>query len=170
MRPVGKEVRAPRLQCDEHVLEDYRALFRRQCTKVAFRCRRALLFLIRRVVASATFPWVPLQRHGRGIRITMLSIEPKKATGMAGDIASSPSSSVLSMPCPQADAFMKLRLPFECKEAGELNRLVFETIYFGACEASMEWARDVAPYETFQGSPASEGKAPFLLWPSMNHR
>lgn len=37
-----------------------------------------------------------------------------------------------------ADAFIKMRLPFESDEAAKLNREIFETIYFGAVNASVE--------------------------------
>ncbi|MFA6058351.1 MAG: ribonucleoside-diphosphate reductase subunit alpha [Taibaiella sp.] len=63
-----------------------------------------------------------------------------------------------------ADAFMLLRLPFESEEAALLNRDIFETIYFGAMEASMELAKENGAYETFKGSPLSEGKFQFDLW------
>lgn len=63
-----------------------------------------------------------------------------------------------------ADAFMLLRLPFESEEAALLNRDIFETIYFGAMEASMELAKEHGAYETFKGSPLSEGKFQFDLW------
>ena len=41
---------------------------------------------------------------------------------------------------------------------------IFETIYFGACEASVELARDHGAYESFDGSPASKGQLQFDLW------
>lgn len=63
-----------------------------------------------------------------------------------------------------ADAFMLLRLPFESEEAAILNRDIFETIYYGAMEASMELAKENGAYETFKGSPLSEGKFQFDLW------
>jgi ribonucleoside-diphosphate reductase alpha chain len=63
-----------------------------------------------------------------------------------------------------ADAFMLLRLPFESEEAQILNRDIFETIYFGAMTASMELAKADGAYETFPGSPLSEGKFQFDLW------
>lgn len=37
-----------------------------------------------------------------------------------------------------ADAFIKMRLPFESEEAAQLNKDIFETIYFGAVNASVE--------------------------------
>jgi ribonucleotide reductase alpha subunit len=56
-----------------------------------------------------------------------------------------------------ADVFMKLRLPFESKEASELNTQIFETIYFGALSASCELSKEHGPYSSFAGSPASLG-------------
>merc|ERR1712003_146819 len=41
---------------------------------------------------------------------------------------------------------------------------IFETIYFAACDASCDLAELEGPYETFKGSPASEGKLQFDLW------
>jgi len=63
-----------------------------------------------------------------------------------------------------ADAFAKMRLPFESPEAMQLNKDIFQTMYFGACEASMECAKCEGPYETFTGSPASKGKLQFDMW------
>merc|ERR1712193_593413 len=63
-----------------------------------------------------------------------------------------------------ADAFMKLRLPFESDEARKLNTDIFETIYFAACEASCELAEKLGAYETYAGSPASKGQLQFDLW------
>ncbi|WP_158963103.1 ribonucleoside-diphosphate reductase subunit alpha [Myroides fluvii] len=63
-----------------------------------------------------------------------------------------------------ADAFMLLRLPFESEEAKQLNRAIFETIYFAALETSMELAQADGPYETFIGSPLAEGLFQFNLW------
>lgn len=39
-----------------------------------------------------------------------------------------------------ADAFLLLRYPFDSQPARELNKNIFECIYFAACEASMELA------------------------------
>jgi ribonucleoside-diphosphate reductase alpha subunit len=63
-----------------------------------------------------------------------------------------------------ADAFMVMRLPFECDGAKRLNEDIFETIYFAACEASCELAERDGAYETFPGSPASKGQLQFDLW------
>ncbi|CAE7225367.1 RNR1 [Symbiodinium natans] len=63
-----------------------------------------------------------------------------------------------------ADAFLMMKLPFESEEARVLNEDIFETIYFAACEASCELAELSGPYETFEGSPASQGRLQFDLW------
>jgi ribonucleotide reductase alpha subunit len=63
-----------------------------------------------------------------------------------------------------ADAFQLLKIPFESPEARQLNRDIFETIYFGACQASCELAQQHGPYETFAGSPASKGVLQFDMW------
>merc|ERR1712176_352182 len=63
-----------------------------------------------------------------------------------------------------ADAFLMMRLPFESEGAKILNRDIFETIYYAACEASCELAARDGPYETFATSPASQGKLQFDLW------
>jgi len=63
-----------------------------------------------------------------------------------------------------ADAFFELRLDFDSPEAKQLNRDIFETIYFGACTASNELAVTDGHYETFPGSPMSQGIFQFDMW------
>ncbi|EPY27802.1 ribonucleoside-diphosphate reductase subunit M1 [Strigomonas culicis] len=63
-----------------------------------------------------------------------------------------------------ADAFCLLRLSFTSPEAQRLNEDIFETIYYGAVESSVDLAAVEGPYETFQGSPASKGLLQFDLW------
>jgi len=63
-----------------------------------------------------------------------------------------------------ADVFALLGIPFESTEAKVLNRDIFETMYFAACSTSMELAREQGPYETYHGSPMSEGQFQFDLW------
>lgn len=63
-----------------------------------------------------------------------------------------------------ADVFFQMGLPFDSDGAKELNRQIFETIYHGAVEESMELAVTEGPYETFHGSPASKGELQFDLW------
>ena len=56
-----------------------------------------------------------------------------------------------------ADAFILLRHPFDSDEARELNKKIFETIYFAALTASCELAQEEGPYDSYEGSPASKG-------------
>jgi len=63
-----------------------------------------------------------------------------------------------------ADVFILLRMPFDSDEARGLNADIFETIYFGAMEASMELAKQNGAYETFKGSPVSKGIFQFDMW------
>ncbi|HSD14070.1 MAG TPA: ribonucleoside-diphosphate reductase subunit alpha [Flavobacterium sp.] len=63
-----------------------------------------------------------------------------------------------------ADAFILLRMPFTSDEAKQLNQEIFETIYFAACTASMEMAKEEGAYSTFKGSPISQGEFQYNLW------
>ncbi|AIM39118.1 ribonucleoside-diphosphate reductase [Sphingobacterium sp. ML3W] len=63
-----------------------------------------------------------------------------------------------------ADVFLLLRMSFESDEARQLNKDIFETIYYAAMESSMELAKEQGAYESFKGSPLSEGKFQFDLW------
>ena len=48
-----------------------------------------------------------------------------------------------------------MRLPFDSDGAREVNRCIFETIYYGALSASMEIAKRDGPYETYSVSPTA---------------
>ena len=63
-----------------------------------------------------------------------------------------------------ADTFAMTGLAFDDGTARTLNEYIFQTIYHGALEASIELAKEEGAYETFKGSPASEGKFQFDLW------
>ena len=63
-----------------------------------------------------------------------------------------------------ADAFILMRFPFESEEAKALNKEIFETIYYAAVTASKDLAIENGPYETWKGSPISEGTMQFDLW------
>lgn len=65
---------------------------------------------------------------------------------------------------------MKLKVSFESEKALEINEKIFETIYYGACEASMELAIKDGCYASFVGSPASQGKLQFDLWNYKPHK
>uniref|UniRef100_A0A0A9ZBX2 Ribonucleoside-diphosphate reductase large subunit n=1 Tax=Lygus hesperus TaxID=30085 RepID=A0A0A9ZBX2_LYGHE len=55
-------------------------------------------------------------------------------------------------------------MPFTSKEAKQLNEDIFETLYYAALEESIEMAIKEGPYDTFVGSPASEGILQFDMW------
>jgi ribonucleoside-diphosphate reductase alpha chain len=63
-----------------------------------------------------------------------------------------------------ADTFIKLRMPFTSDEAKQLNQDIFETIYYAAVTASCEQAKDDGAYETYEGSPISQGEFQHNLW------
>ena len=63
-----------------------------------------------------------------------------------------------------ADAFILMRLPFESEKARQLNKEIFETIYFAAMTASKDLAKTEGPYTSFAGSPTSRGEFQFDLW------
>jgi len=62
-----------------------------------------------------------------------------------------------------ADVFILCGLPFDCEESRTLNAHIFETMYHAALEASSELAETEGSYESFEGSPASQG----ILQPDM---
>ena len=62
-----------------------------------------------------------------------------------------------------ADVFILCGLPFDCEDSRTMNAHIFETIYHAALEASSELAEVDGSYETFEGSPASQG----ILQPDM---
>lgn len=63
-----------------------------------------------------------------------------------------------------ADVFILMRYAFDSPEARQLNRDIFETIYFAAVTESCNQAEKFGPYESFQGSPMSKGEFQFDLW------
>lgn len=63
-----------------------------------------------------------------------------------------------------ADVFIQLRLPFDSPQAIQLNKEIFETIYYAAVTASKDLAAVDGTYETYEGSPMSKGLMQFDLW------
>jgi ribonucleoside-diphosphate reductase alpha subunit len=63
-----------------------------------------------------------------------------------------------------ADLFFMLKLPFDSDEARDINKKIFEAMYFGAMVASYNLALEHGPYSSFRGSPLSEGYFQFNLW------
>ncbi|XP_043548502.1 ribonucleoside-diphosphate reductase large subunit [Chiloscyllium plagiosum] len=63
-----------------------------------------------------------------------------------------------------ADAFILMRYPFESEEAQKLNIQIFETIYYAALDASCDLAKELGPYESYQGCPVSKGILQYDMW------
>lgn len=73
-----------------------------------------------------------------------------------------------------ADVFAMMRLPWSSKEAADLNREIFENIYYAAVYESQEIAyetpgaayhyQSIGTYSTYKGSPASKEQLQFDLW------
>ena len=73
-----------------------------------------------------------------------------------------------------ADVFALMSIPWTSEQATQLNREIFENLYFAAVEASIEIAAEDlgaanhytpnGSYSSFKGSPASQGKLQFDLW------
>lgn len=63
-----------------------------------------------------------------------------------------------------ADTFVLMRLPYESEKARLLNQQIFETIYYGALEASCELSEKDGPYETYKDCPVSKGILQYDMW------
>lgn len=71
-----------------------------------------------------------------------------------------------------ADVFMMLDLPYSSAKARELNKDIFECMYYHALKASLELAKRDGKYSSFDSSPAAKGELQFDLWgvqPSENY-
>lgn len=63
-----------------------------------------------------------------------------------------------------ADVYCMLSLPFSSDEARELNKKIFETIYYGSVKMSISLAKKYGKYESYKGSHHETGKLQFNLW------
>ncbi|MFN7161270.1 MAG: ribonucleoside-diphosphate reductase subunit alpha [Candidatus Gracilibacteria bacterium] len=63
-----------------------------------------------------------------------------------------------------ADAFILMRYPFDSEHAKQLNKDISETMYYAALNASADLAKIEGTYETYEGSPASQGILQYDLW------
>lgn len=63
-----------------------------------------------------------------------------------------------------ADTFILMRFPFDSPEAKQLNKDIFETIYYAAMTSSKDLAKKHGKYETYEGSPVSQGIFQFDMW------
>jgi ribonucleoside-diphosphate reductase alpha chain len=63
-----------------------------------------------------------------------------------------------------ADVFFKFKIPFTSAYAKNINKKIFETIYYGALESSCELAQINGPYKNYSTSMIANGKLQFDLW------
>lgn len=63
-----------------------------------------------------------------------------------------------------ADVFAMLKLAWDDTAAEEVNQLIFEHMYYAAVDESTTLATVQGAYETFAGSPASQGRLQPDLW------
>lgn len=63
-----------------------------------------------------------------------------------------------------ADCLIKMRVSYEDEAAERINAEIFETLYNAAMTESCELAKTEGHYESFKGSPLSEGLFQFDLW------
>jgi ribonucleoside-diphosphate reductase alpha chain len=63
-----------------------------------------------------------------------------------------------------ADTFIMLRMAFDSEEAKQLNSEIFETIYHAALVASKDLAKEEGHYQTYPGSPVSQGILQYDMW------
>ena len=63
-----------------------------------------------------------------------------------------------------SDVFQMMGMAYDSPEAQELDRDIFEAIYYGSIKKSIELAQRDGPYNSFPNSPASKGVFQFNLW------
>lgn len=63
-----------------------------------------------------------------------------------------------------ADLLAMMKIPFEDSRAIEISSKIMETIYHGCIEMSNELAKQYGPYDSYHGSPISQGLFQFDLW------
>ena len=63
-----------------------------------------------------------------------------------------------------SDIFALLKLPWGSKGSLQLNKEIFETMYYAALNTSCELSKINGPYETFKDSPISKGIFQFDMW------
>ena len=63
-----------------------------------------------------------------------------------------------------SDVYNMMGFGFDSPEAELLNKQIFECIYYAAVDESKELAKVHGHYDSFKGSPFSEGKLQYHLW------
>jgi ribonucleoside-diphosphate reductase alpha subunit len=67
-----------------------------------------------------------------------------------------------------AEMFFKLNINFDSEEAIQVNRDIFETLYYSALNKSNLLAIERGIYSSFEGSPTSKGLLQYDLWNQTN--
>lgn len=62
-----------------------------------------------------------------------------------------------------ANVFAILRYSFDSQQARDLNKAIFEEMYYSALDSSCDLARVEGPYSSYEGSPLSKGRFHFEL-------
>lgn len=63
-----------------------------------------------------------------------------------------------------ADVYFKMGIPWDSPSAEQLNRNMHEALYYGAVRQTVAEAEVSGKYDSYKGSPASQGKLQFDLW------
>ena len=63
-----------------------------------------------------------------------------------------------------ADVFMKMLEPYDSDYSRQLNRQIFEVMYFTAIKKSVSLAKQYGSYESFDGSPLQQGLFHFEMY------
>lgn len=63
-----------------------------------------------------------------------------------------------------ADVYCRFDMPYSSDEARDLNKRIFENIYYASVRASCDRAKVYGHYSSFKGSPFSEGILQWHLW------
>jgi ribonucleoside-diphosphate reductase alpha chain len=63
-----------------------------------------------------------------------------------------------------ADVFAMMKMNFDSQEARDLNKEIFENLYFASLESSNQLAKEKGSYSSFSGSPAHNGFLQFDMY------
>ena len=63
-----------------------------------------------------------------------------------------------------ADVLNMLHVPYDSEEAKNINKSIFESIYYGAVRESINLASIHGPFQSYKGSPCSQGRLQFDMW------
>lgn len=62
------------------------------------------------------------------------------------------------------DVFLSLGYDYTSRKARDLNRKIFAALYYAALDESCRLAEQLGPYESYAGSPVSQGILQFDMW------